>query len=139
MATMDGLLESLRQGIASLPEVRLAVLFGSTARGQARPQSDVDLGVLLDPDTPDVRFKAETELGRAAGRSVDVVFLNQAPPLLRFEIAKEGVLLHQDQDHLWTDFKTRAMLDWWDWAPIAKRIEDALIQRLREKVGHGQA
>jgi predicted nucleotidyltransferase len=139
MALMDALLERLRQGIASLPEVRLAVLFGSTARGQARPQSDVDLGVLLDPDTPDVRFKAETELGRAEGRSVDVVFLNQAPPLLRFEIAKEGILLHQDQDHLWTDFKTRAMLDWWDWAPIAKRIEDALIQRLRQKVEHGQA
>jgi uncharacterized protein len=139
MAIMDGLLERLRQGITSLPEVRLAVLFGSTARGQARPQSDVDLGVLLDPDTPDVRLKTETELGRAAGRSVDVVFLNQAPPLLRFEIAKEGILLHQDQDHLWTDFKTRAMLDWWDWAPIAKRIEDALIQRLRQKVGHGQA
>ena len=139
MAIMDGLLERLRQSIASLPEVRLAVLFGSTARGQARPQSDVDLGVLLDPDTPDVRFKAEIELGKAAGQSVDVVFLNQAPPLLRFEIAKEGVLLHQDQDHLWTDFKTRAMLDWWDWAPIAKRIEDALIQRLRQKVGHGQA
>jgi predicted nucleotidyltransferase len=136
---MDALLERLHQGIASLSEVRLAVLFGSTARGQARPQSDVDLGVLLDPDTPDVRLKAETELGKAAGRSVDVVFLNQAPPLLRFEIAKEGVLLHQDQDHLWTDFKTRAMLDWWDWAPIAKRIEDALIQRLRQKVGHGQA
>jgi len=139
MALMDPLLERLRQAIASCPEVRLAVLFGSTARGQARPQSDVDLGVLLDPDTPDVRLKAETELGRAAGRSVDVVFLNQAPPLLRFEIAKEGVLLHQDQDHLWTDFKTRAMLDWWDWEPIAKRIEDALIQRLRQKVGHGQA
>ena len=135
MAIMDGLLERLRQGIASLPEVRLAVLFGSMARGQARPQSDVDLGVLLDPDTPDVRFKAETELGRAAGRAVDVVFLNQAPPLLRFEIAKEGILLHQDQNHLWTDFKTQAMLDWWDWEPIAKQMEDALIQRLREKVG----
>src|SRR5215217_7290197 len=100
----------LRQSAASLPEVRLAVLFGSTARGTAGPRSDVDLGVLLDPDTPDARLRVEVELGRAVGdRSVDLIFLKEAPPLLRFEIAKEGVVLHQDQDGLWTDFKTRAM------------------------------
>jgi uncharacterized protein len=131
--------DRLRQCVASLPEVKLAVLFGSTARGQAGPRSDVDLGVLLAPDTRDVRSKVQDEMWRAAGRTVDVIFLDKAPPLLRFEIARDGVLLHQEEDHLWTDFKTKAMLDWWDWEPIAKRIEEALIQRLREKVGHGQA
>ncbi|HKI01872.1 MAG TPA: nucleotidyltransferase domain-containing protein [Thermoanaerobaculia bacterium] len=132
--------DRLRQTTASLPEVRLAVLFGSTARGKAGPRSDVDLGVLLEPDTPDVRLRVEAELGRAVGdRAVDVIFLKEAPPLLRFEIAKEGVVLHQNQDDLWTDFKTRAMLDWYDWEPIARRIEEALIERLRRKVEHGQA
>jgi len=132
--------DRLRQSAASLPEVKLAVLFGSTARGKAGPRSDVDLGVLLDPDTPDARSRVEAELGRAVGdRSVDVIFLKKASPLLRFEIAKEGVVLHQDQDGLWTDFKTRAMLDWYDWEPIARRIEEALIERLRRKVEHGQA
>lgn len=100
----------------------------------------MDLGVLLEPDTPDVRLRVEAELGRAVGdRAVDVIFLKEAPPLLRFEIAKEGVVLHQNQDDLWTDFKTRAMLDWYDWEPIARRIEEALIERLRRKVEHGQA
>lgn len=131
--------DRLRQCVSSLPEVKLAVLFGSTARGQAGPRSDVDLGILLDPDTPEVRSKVEPELWRATDRTIDLIFLDKAPPLLRFEIARDGVLLHQEQDHLWTDFKTRAMLDWWDWEPVAKRIEDALIKRLREKVGHGQA
>ncbi|HEX6900239.1 MAG TPA: nucleotidyltransferase domain-containing protein [Thermoanaerobaculia bacterium] len=131
--------DRLRQCVASLPEVKLAVLFGSTARGQAGPRSDLDLGVLLDPDTPEIRSNVEPELWRAAERTLDLIFLDKAPPLLRFEIARDGVLLHQEQDHLWTDFKTRAMLDWWDWEPTAKRIEEALIQRLREKVGHGQA
>lgn len=131
--------DRLRQRVSSLPEVKLAVLFGSTARGKAGPRSDVDLGVVLDPDTRDVRSRVEAELWQAAGRTVDVIYLDKAPPLLRFEIARDGVLLHQEQDHLWTDFKTRAMLDWWDWEPIAKRIEEALIQRLREKVEHGQA
>jgi hypothetical protein len=49
------------------------------------------------------------------------------------------VLLFQNEDHLWTDFKARAMVDWWDWAPYAKQIEEAAIRRLRNKVENGQA
>jgi predicted nucleotidyltransferase len=132
--------DRLRQTVASLPEVKLAVLFGSTARGKAGPRSDVDIGVLLDPDTPDVRSRVEVDLGSAVrDREVDVIFLKDAPPLLRFEIARDGMVLHQDQDGLWTDFKARAMIDWWDWEPIGSRIETALIERLRRKVEHGQA
>jgi predicted nucleotidyltransferase len=133
------LLESLRQRAATLSEVRLAVLFGSVARGKATRRSDVDLGISVEPDTSAVRRKVQAELERAACRSLDVVFLDGAPPLLRFEISKDGVLLFQKEGHLWTDFKARAMVDWWDWAPLAKRIEDAAIERLREKVKHGQA
>lgn len=133
------LLERLRQAAASLPEVRLAVLFGSMARGQATRRSDVDLGVSVEPDTSAVRRRATVELERAVGRSLDIVFLEDAPPLLRFEISKDGVLLFQNEDHLWTDFKARAMVEWWDWKPLAKRIEEAAIRRLREKVKHGQA
>lgn len=137
---MNGLEERLRQTVVSLPEVKLAILFGSTASGKAGPRSDVDIGVLLDPDTSDARDRVQVELGRAVhSRDVDLIFLKDAPPLLRFEVARDGVVLHQDQDGLWTGFKARAMLDWWDWEPIASRIEEALIARLRRKVAHGQA
>lgn len=133
------LLESLRQRAASLPEVRLAVLFGSTARGEARSHSDVDLGVSVAPDSSAVRRRTEVELSRATGRPVHVVFLEEAPPLLRFEIAKDGVLLFQRQDDLWRNFKERALKDWWDWAPSERIITAAAARRLRERVGDGQA
>ena len=131
------LVDRLRSRIATLPAVRLAVLFGSTARGKAGPRSDVDLGVLLDPDTRDHRLHVEAELGRAAGREVDVIYLNEAPPLLRFEISRDGVLLFEKEDGLWTDVKVRAMVDWWDWAPYARMFTAAAVRRLREKVKHG--
>jgi hypothetical protein len=35
----------------------------------------------------------------------------------------------------WADFRARAMIDWWDWAPTARMINDAAIRRLQEKVG----
>lgn len=132
------MLERLKRQAAVWPELKLAVLFGSTARGQARPKSDVDLGVLLDPYSPELRFQVEAELGRAAGRPVDVVLLDDAPPLLRFEIAREGVLLFQREDHRWTDFKTKAMVDWWDWAPTHRMIAAGVVRRLRERIADGQ-
>jgi hypothetical protein len=133
------LLDRLRDRAAHLPAVRLAVLFGSTARGLAGERSDIDLGVLLEPDVPSYRFEAEAELGRAAGREIDLIFLSEAPPLLRFEIARDGVLLCERQEGLWTEFQVRAMEDWWDWAPYHKLFTEAAIAGLREKLRDGQA
>jgi predicted nucleotidyltransferase len=131
--------ERLRERAASLPEVRLAVLFGSTARGQARKGSDVDLGLLLEPDTREARLKTLMELERAAGRETDVVYLNEVPPLLGFEISRDGILVFQREDGLWNRFKEVAIQAWWDWAPYARRLAEAAVRRLREKVANGQA
>jgi predicted nucleotidyltransferase len=132
------LIERLRAVLQRFPAVRLAAVFGSAARGDERPGSDVDVALLLSPDTPDLRLELEAELGRAAGREIDLVYLDTAPALLRFEIARDGVLLAGRRDD-WVDFRTRAMIDWWDWAPTARMINEAAIQRLREKAGaaHG--
>jgi predicted nucleotidyltransferase len=132
-------LDPIRELLANFPAVRLAALFGSQARGEERAGSDIDIGLVLDPDTPELRVRIEAGLGRAAGREIDLVFLDSAPPLLRFEIARDGILLvarHRDD---WVDFRTRAMLDWWDWAPTARLIHEAAVRRLREKAGppHG--
>jgi len=130
--------ERLERQASEWPELRLAVLFGSRARGTARPRSDADLGILLDPFSAELRFRVEAGLGRAAGGPVDVVLLDDAPPLLRFEIARDGVLLFQRESHLWTDFKTRAMVDWWDWAPTHRMIAAGVVRRLRERIADGQ-
>jgi len=55
-------LDRLRECAGALPAVQLAVLFGSTARDQRRPGSDVDIGVLLDPSTPATRLQAQARL-----------------------------------------------------------------------------
>lgn len=132
------LLDRLRETLAAIPAVRLAVLFGSVARGDERSGSDVDVGVRLAPDSAALRQEIEVTLGRAAGRDVDLVFLDEAPPLLRFEIATDGAVLVERQPHDWADFRMHAMIDWWDWAPTAKKIEDAAIRRLRESMADGQ-
>ncbi len=86
-------LDEVRRILEATPGVRLAYLFGSTARGEDRPGSDLDLAVLLaHRPTLDDEASLRTALETAAGRPVDLVLLDRAPPLLLREVlAEEGV------------------------------------------------
>lgn len=119
---------ALTAALESDDRVRLAVIFGSAARGTSSSRSDLDVGVLglTVQELP----KAAVQLARIAGREVDLVDLASAPPLLRMEIARDGVLLLARPAHLWADFKGQALIDWWDWAPLARRFGSAAMARL---------
>ena len=131
------LTEDLAHALQGSRGVRLAVMFGSAARHTARPDSDVDVGVLLDDDDglPALRVTLE----RAVGRSVDLVSLRTAPPLLRFEIARVGQLLNERDPHTWVEFRAHAMIDWWDWAPTAQLMHRAVRSRLHREATRGSS
>lgn len=46
----EELIATLRAFFASRPGVRMAFLFGSSARGRHRRDSDLDVAVLFEPD-----------------------------------------------------------------------------------------
>ncbi len=78
-------LEDLTRRLDELDEVLFAFLFGSRSTGRARSDSDWDLGVfLVESLTPrerhDLRLRLQAVLAELG--SVDVVVLNDAPPLL---------------------------------------------------------
>jgi predicted nucleotidyltransferase len=121
-------IDSLRDALAAESSVVLAVLFGSTARGTSAPASDLDLGVMGVSSSR--LSEVELALSRAVGRGVDLMALETAPPLLRFEIARDGIVVLERAPHAWADFRARAMVDWWDWAPLARRFHRAAANRL---------
>lgn len=127
---------ALVDALQSWSGVRLAVLFGSAARGEAAPGSDLDVGILFDPGQESAAA-LEVALARATGRRVDVVRLEAAPPLLRFEVARDGRVLLERTPHVWVDFRARAMTDWWDWAPTARFLHAAAVERLRAAIADG--
>ena len=132
-------MEEFRAVFQHWPAVQLAVLFGSSARGRATPRSDVDVAVRLAPDTPETRRELYVALHAALKRPIDLVFVDRAPPLLRLEIARHGQPIVERQERGWVEFKARAMIDWGDWAPYARRMGLAAIRRLREEIARGQA
>ena len=111
----DRLLGELR----TQPNVPLAVLFGSVARGEEDAASDLDLLVALRRDGSGPRADARERLEAAAGgRRVQVVGLGEAKasPLLLADILRDGRVL-VDRDGEW---------------PKLKRRERAIQQQARE-------
>lgn len=74
--------------------IRLVYLFGSQADGQARPNSDVDVAVLLQDDSDAlVDLQLADYLSGALRKSVDFVVLNRASPILQHEVIRGGIRL----------------------------------------------
>ena len=122
--------DQVRSLLGLTPGVALAVVFGSMARPGSPNARDLDIAVLTDADL-ELPPLLGVAIERAARRVVDLVHLNTAPPLLRFEIARDGVVVFERRSHTWADFRRRAMVDWWDWAPLARRMHGAAAASLR--------
>jgi uncharacterized protein len=83
------------------PGVVAAFLHGSTARGTRHAESDVDIGVLLEPgEYPERKRRSELRVRLATDliaalrtNDVDVVVLNDVPPGLAAHIALDGTPL----------------------------------------------
>jgi predicted nucleotidyltransferase len=124
--------EALEDVLAEEPNILFAILFGSRARGRARPESDVDLAVL--PRDADLPLRAElalqARLERDLGRPVDVLRLDRADPLVRWEVARHGVpVLCRDRRAL-VRFVARAALEHADIAPLAARAGELFRRRI---------
>jgi predicted nucleotidyltransferase len=67
-------------------------VFGSVARNEARPDSDVDLLVDLEPPvTFDRYMDLKFFLEKCLDRPVDLVTVRSLKPLLRDRVAKEAI------------------------------------------------
>lgn len=84
---------------------RRVILFGSAARGQAGTDSDIDLLVILDDDTPPekVTLKAGYESRRGYHEPADVIPVresvyrrkSQIAGTLAYEAAQDGVVVYE--------------------------------------------
>lgn len=120
--------------LAGRLELGLVALFGSHARGQARPDSDLDLGV----GRQDGRRLTARELGalrlelsRWSGREADVVDLLAADALLRFEVARDGRALWEAEPGAWSAFVARTLIDHDDLAPFLSSFVAAVGRAAR--------
>jgi predicted nucleotidyltransferase len=103
------LLSEFRRALRTERRVRLAVLYGSLARGDEDESSDFDLLVSLAKSRPLESVSLAMGLERTTGRHVDLAHLPRIEsdaPLLLDRILDEGRVL-VDRDGLWQPLRAR--------------------------------
>jgi hypothetical protein len=117
--------------------ITLAYLFGSRAEGRARPSSDTDIAVLLPYEhfkalTLDSRVNLINDIFDALGtENADVVILNEAPPLLAFEVIKHGKIIYEDPEtRPAAEFAVYALNQYLDTKPLRAMRHKYLRERI---------
>lgn len=120
--TESQLLERVAARLAADPSIKFASVFGSVVQGTARPDSDVDVGVLADAplDSEQRRALVDT-LAQAAGRPVDLVDLREAGPVLLMS-ALRGKRLVGRGGRANAALLSRAWTDAADFLPVRERL-----------------
>lgn len=118
---MNTLTEQLLHTLSGYPELRLALLFGSRATGQARADSDIDLAVPGEaPLTAERRANIIAAVALATGCPVDLVDMYHAPEPVLGEALRGIRLLGDDVAH--AQMITRHVLNAADFLPLRERI-----------------
>jgi uncharacterized protein len=102
--------------------VRMAMLFGSCAKGTARPDSDLDLAVDAGRVmTADQRLALTVELAALTGRPVDLIDLRTVGEPLLGQILQYGQRI-SGTDQAQAQYLTKHLIDVADFVPLQQRI-----------------
>ncbi len=126
----DSALDAVASAARAIVGLDLLILFGSRARGDARPGADWDFGYLADAaaDVPGL-LAALVEV--LEDDRVDLVDLGRASGLLRYRAARDGLLVYEAAAGLLDRYSLGAVQFWCENAPVFERGYDEVLEALR--------
>ena len=127
--TADSIFDALAATARASHGLDLLILFGSRARGGARPGADWDFGYLAD-EAADVPALLAAIVEVLRDDRVDLVDLRRASGLLRYRAARDGRLLHESAPDLFDGYRLEATRFWCDNMPIFERGYDEVLESL---------
>jgi predicted nucleotidyltransferase len=127
--TLQRIIDCL-QAESAAAGLRLVVLHGSRARGDAGPASDWDIGVLARDETPDLAALTTVLTALLGTEGVDVVDLRRASALLRYRAARDGVPLLERPAGEFQQFQLDATQFWCDAGPVIRAAHDDVLAAL---------
>jgi predicted nucleotidyltransferase len=143
---MPALVERLTralQPIAASKGVRLVYLFGSAAADRTRPESDIDVGILLRDDAASSEQEAEAAiealrplLTKAIGVApdrLDLVCLNFLPVSVAFRVVRDGVRVYEADPRDHARYAGRVASEYQDFRYYEQAHARQAMREIREK------
>lgn len=135
---------AVREVAATQPALAAAAIFGSHARGTARADSDLDLAVLVGEGAEVDRRRLQSRLASdlahlAAGGRVDVVFLDEAPVLLRQRVLQQGRLVLCRDEDAWKRLRVATLREFDDTEWMRRLYREAQRRHLLEGEDDGRS
>ena len=121
------LADRIRGVLARRGGVELAILFGSRARGNARPDSDVDLAV--DAPGSDL-LDLGADLARSLDSEVDVVSLADVSIPLAEGLLRDGVVVHEAHRGAGATWRSHLLTTMETDRPFYARMREAWLRRV---------
>jgi predicted nucleotidyltransferase len=125
--------QEIRSRLAPLCAEQVAVMaayvFGSVAQGTATKASDIDVAVLLDQKESSAfsLLSFITRLEESLGCNVDVVVLNNASELLKYEVRRSGKVVFDRSPKFRKRFEIRSRKAYEDFLYLHTRYVRAVL------------
>ncbi|MBO8159724.1 nucleotidyltransferase domain-containing protein [Thermosyntropha sp.] len=133
---MDNIiLEKINEYLKKQKNIIFAYIFGSFVQGKR--YNDIDVAVFLQNKEiePMSYLELKRELADIAGTDVDVVILNEASPLLKREVIKNGVLILERDKEKRVDFVVQSVFEYEDMKRYYEMSYETVIERVKESLG----
>ena len=105
------------------PNVIAIYLFGSHAKGEATPLSDIDIAVIMENPTPE----SEAEIGSLASPQIDVVLFHRLPLHIKHEVFKYGREIFVRDEEKLLEVKLEVMREYLDTARMYRQISSEVL------------
>jgi predicted nucleotidyltransferase len=110
----------------------LVYVFGSAGTRYERPDSDLDVAVMYPTQlTAERRFQLIATIEDATGRTVDLVDLATADPIIRRQILANGTLIHAADSATRSTFEMATLSEYFDVKIQRRESERRLIESAR--------
>ena len=133
------MVSAISKPLFELDTIDFAYVYGSYAKGRQKEHSDLDIAVYINNPVADITsfvMNLKLVLEDVIRREVHLAVLNSAPPLLKQQVLKNGVLVFERDRRVRIEFIKRSYFEFFQYQNILNKIMEINKKKIREKISH---
>lgn len=118
--------------------IKFGYIFGSYARGEENEKSDMDLAFMIEEGLSKIEeiFARGNliELGKEIFKvDIDIVFLSNDTPLLKYEVIKDGIVIKDNKER--AEFESLSIREYFDFKYYSDYYDECMLSYLKNSKG----